>query len=150
MAAIRNSLLKSNLPWLLAVIAAGAATRVPHLAALASPSHDLAVTYQPTLASTRFLECAREMLSGGVESDAFSFASPCTSLPGPDAEALPGPVGGLSCSKSGRMLTERWCTPAGEGRSSRPQPWHRLSSGFIRPAAFFEGALLPVSLLALL
>ena len=153
MAAIRNSLLKSNLPWLLAVIAAGAATRVPHLAALASPSHDLAVTYQPTLASTRFLECAREMLSGGVESDAFSFASPLY-IPflALMLKLFQGQWAVFLVQSLAGMLTGALVYAGGvKAGGSRPAA---LASALIwllyAPAAFFEGALLPVSLLALL
>jgi hypothetical protein len=152
-AAIRNSLLRGNLPWLLAVIAAGAATRVPHLAALASPSHELEVTYQPTLASTRFLECAREMLSGGVESDAFSFASP---LYIPFLAAMLKLFSGqwavfLVQSLAGVLTGVLVFAGGVKAGASRPAA---LASALLwllyAPAAFFEGALLPVSLLALL
>lgn len=76
MGMIRSAFVRGHLPWLLVLAAVGLATRLPHLAALANPSHETEVTYFPTIASARFEQCALEMNSGGVESDAFSYASP--------------------------------------------------------------------------
>lgn len=140
-----------HLPWLLLLLAAGLATRVPH--ALAAGSYDNRVTYFPTIASTRFVECAREMTQGGVSSDAFSFASPlyipflaafyALSL-GNGAVLL---VQGVAGVLSGFLV---YAVAFRAGASRLFACLGALCFYFYAPAAFFERTLLPAGILAFL
>lgn len=140
-----------HLPWLLLLLAAGLATRVPH--ALASGSYENRVTYYPTIASTRFVQCAQEMTRGRVSSDAFSFASPlyipflaafyALSL-GNGAVLLVQGVAGLF---SGLLV---YAVAFRAGASRFFACLGALFFYFYAPAAFFEQTLLPVGILAFL
>lgn len=140
-----------HLPWLLLLLAAGLATRIPH--ALASGSYENRVTYYPTIASTRFAECAREMTRGGVESDAFSFASPlyipflaafyALSLGNGAVFLVQGAAGVLS----GFLV---YFVAFRAGASRLLSSLGALLYYFYAPAAFFELTLLPAGILAFL
>jgi len=140
-----------HLPWLLFLLTAGLATRVPH--ALVAGSYDNRVTYFPTIASTRFVECAREMTRGGVSSDAFSFASPLyipflaafysLSL-GNGAVFL---VQGATGVFSGFLV---YVVAFRAGASRLFACLGALCFYFYAPAAFFELTLLPAGILAFL
>ncbi len=140
-----------HLPWLLLLLAAGLATRVPH--ALAAGVYENRITYFPTLASTRFVQCAQEMTRGSVSSDAFSFASPlyipflaafyALSL-GNGAVFL---VQGVAGILSGFLV---YFVAFRAGASRFFACLGALFFYFYAPAAFFELALLPVGILAFL
>lgn len=148
---IASPSLRLHLPWLLFLLAAGLATRVPH--ALASGSHENQVTYFPTIASTRFVQCAEEMTRGGVSSDAFSFASPlyipflaafyALSLGNGAVFLLQGIVGVLS----GLFV---YAVAIRAGASRLFACFGALCFYFYAPAAFFELTLLPAGILAFL
>jgi hypothetical protein len=120
---------------------------------MASGSRDNQVTYYPTIASTRFVECAREMTRGGVVSDAFSFASPlyipflaafyALSLGNGAVFLVQGAIGVLS----GFLV---YFVAFRAGASRLFACIGAFCFYFYAPAAFFELTLLPVGILAFL
>lgn len=140
-----------HLPWLLLLLAAGLATRVPH--ALAAGLYENRITYFPTLASTRFVQCAREMTRGSVSSDAFSFASPlyipflaafyALSLENGAVFLVQGVIGVMS-----GLLVYLVAFRAGASRFFACLG--ALCFYFYAPVAFFEHTLLPAGILAFL
>ncbi len=148
-----RTFIKSNIPWLIILLATGLATRVPHLISYFSFSSETALTYFPTLASARFEQCAKALVDGTASGDAFSYASPLYIL-------LLGPLYAVGITNLIVFLLQSITSVVSAFLmftiSLRLNSSRILAlSGtvlwlFYAPAAFYEMTLLPVSLLTLL
>ncbi|PIE53065.1 hypothetical protein CSA37_02905 [Candidatus Fermentibacteria bacterium] len=144
---------ENNLLWLCLLAVAALATRLPHLIALANPSTDMLLTYAPTLAAARFEQCARAILHGTEAGNAFAFASPMYIL-----LLVPVYASGLTDisifiiqSLAGIVTAYAVFFLAFRLGSSRHIAFSAsLLWIFYAPAALYEAALLPVSVLSLL
>lgn len=141
--------------WYLALILLGLATRVPHLVYLAGNSTESQLTYLPTIASSRFLECARAFFDTGLGGDAFSYASPfyvvvlaLFFLAGAGEmavfvfQSLAGILTGLLIFRISQTVPGQRTRITG---SAAAAAWYLYA-----PAAFYETTLLPLSLICLL
>lgn len=145
--------IRNNLLWLAIIIFAGLLTRIPHLLSFVFASTETAITYFPTLAASRYEQCARALLSGTNAGDAFSFASPLYIL-------LLIPVYALKTGNTTVFILQSimgitsafsiYFIAFKSGASKFLSCAGALLWLFYAPAALYEMALLPVALLALL
>jgi len=145
--------IKNNLIWLVIILVLGLLTRVPHLLSFISSSSETALTYFPTLAASRFEQCARALIDGTCSGDAFSYASPLYIL-------LLVPLYALGVSNIIVFLLQTIMGIASaffvyiisiKLKASRILAFSgAIIWLFYAPAAFYEMTLLPVTLLSLL
>ncbi len=145
--------IKDNMLWLGIILVAGLLSRIPHLLSGISSSTETMLTYFPTLAASRFEECARALLTGAESGDAFSFASPLYILLLVPVYASKLQNIAVFAFQSGFGIASAFLTYLLAYKSGASKILACLGALlwlFYAPAALYELALLPVSLLAML
>jgi hypothetical protein len=147
------SVSRSHLPWLVLILLIGLLTRIPHVVTYLASSTETAITYFPTLAASRYEQCATAILNGSPAGDAFAFASPLYILllvpvyflgMGSTAVFVAQTFMGITSALAVYLVAFKSGTPKVLSFSGA------LLWLLYAPAALYEMTLLPVALLALL